>query len=108
MMTIQHGCVVTRISDNHKAVKCSICNYKIHIKCNKIDVTYEKNEGDYVFCLKCQEEIIQFQQLSDQQVYLTSEKGINKDVDLLNLSVTTSKILTMHIFGYDDDAPSIH
>ena len=107
------------ISDNHKAVKCSICNYKIHIKCNKIDNdTYEKSKGDYVFCLKCQEEIIPFQQLSDQQFYLTSEKGINKDVDLLNLSVLPNNSLKTYFKDIDnvnctfsdndDDAPSIN
>ena len=56
------------ISINHKSVKCSICNhmlcYKIHTKCNKIDnATYEINKENYdpFFCLKCQEEIIPFQ-----------------------------------------------
>ena len=26
------------IAEQHKRVTCSICNYRVHIKCNKIDV----------------------------------------------------------------------
>ena len=68
------------IGINHKFVKCSICNYKIHIKCNKTDdATFEKYEknSDPIFWLKCQEEIIPFQNLSDEQFYTTLEKGIH-------------------------------
>ena len=28
------------INDNHKAIRCSTWNYKIHIKCNKISTTF--------------------------------------------------------------------
>ena len=55
------------IGINHKFVKCSICNYKIHIKCNQTDdATFEKNKknSDPIFCLICQVEIIPFQNLS--------------------------------------------
>ena len=76
-----HPCGICNrnIGINHKFVKCSICNYKIHIKCNKTDdTTFEKNKKnpnpDPIFCLKCQEEIIPFQNLSDEQFYLTSKK----------------------------------
>ena len=80
----------TNISDNHKA-----------------------------FCLQCQEETIPFQQLSDQQFYLTSEKGINNDVDLLNLSILPNNSLKTYFTDInnvnchfsnndDDDAPAIY
>ena len=78
------------INNNHKTIKCSICNYKIHIKCNKIDdVTFEKMKVnlDLFLCLKCKEDIFPFQKLSDEQFFMTSEKGINKDVDLLNMTI---------------------
>ena len=77
------------VNIDHKTIRCSICNYKIHIKCNKIDIaTFEKNKSncDPIFCLKCQE-IIPFQKLLDQQFYMTSEKGITKDADTSNLSI---------------------
>ena len=117
--TFPCGICNKNISDNHKAVKCSICNYKIHIKCQNIDsATCEKNKTSYIFCLKCLEEIIPFQQLSDQQFYMTSEKGINKDVDLLNLSILTNNSLktyfkninnvNCHFLDNDDDAPAIN
>ena len=67
------------ICNNHQSVKCSICNYRIHMKCNKMDVaTFEvHNNSDDIFCIKCQDEIIPFQKLSDDQFYMTSEKCIN-------------------------------
>ena len=33
------------IGKNHRFIRCIICNYKVHIKCNKTDVkTYENIE----------------------------------------------------------------
>ena len=84
------------IGINHKFVKCIICNYKIHIKCNKTDAaTFEKNKknSDHIYCLKCLEEIIPFQNLSDEQFYMTSEKGIQSDIDQLNLSILPNNSL---------------
>ena len=40
-----------------------------------------------IFCLKCQEGIIPFENLSDEQFYMTSEKGVNRDVDKLNVYI---------------------
>ena len=42
--------------------------------------------SDVIFCIKCQDEIIPFQKLSDEQFHMTSEKCINKDVNLSNMS----------------------
>ena len=117
--TFPCGICNKNISDNHQAAKCSICNSKIHIKCQNIDsATYEKNRNNYIFCLKCLEEIIPFQQLSDQQFYMTSEKGINKYVDLLNLSILPNNSLKTYFKDInnvncpfsdnDDDAPAIN
>ena len=82
------------ISINHKSFKCSNCNYKIHIKCNKIDDSiYDKikTNSELILCLKCQEDIIPFQNISDEQFYMTSEKGFN--IDQLNLSVLPNNSL---------------
>ena len=49
------------IGSNQKALRCSLCNYMLHIKCNKTDNTVFKN---LFFCRKCQEDIIPFQKLS--------------------------------------------
>ena len=78
------------IAKNHKAIRCSICNYKIHIKCNKTEVKDYKN-------IKCKEEILPFQSLTDQQFFVTSVKGINKDVENSNLSLfPPTNILSRH------------
>ena len=51
--TFPCGICNKNISDDHKAVKCSICYYKTHIKCQNIDsATYEKNKTSYIFCLR--------------------------------------------------------
>ena len=74
------------IAKNHRAIRCSLCNYKVHIKCNKTDAGDFKDidDDDIIFCIKCKEEIIPFQKLTDQQFFATSVKGMNKDVESLN------------------------
>ena len=74
------------ISNTHKFVKCTICNYKIHIKCNKADESSckkNKKNSDPVFCLNYEEEIVPFKNLSDGQFYMT--KCLHSDVDQLKL-----------------------
>ena len=52
--------------------------------------TFEVHKhSDDIFCIKCQDEFIPFQKLSDDQSYMTSERCINKNVDLLNTSFVT-------------------
>ena len=83
------GVCYKTIAKNHKYMKCSICNFRVHIKCNKTDLkTYQnKKEDEPIFCIKCQEEIIPFQKLSDHQFFATSQKGINNEVDDLDLTI---------------------
>ena len=72
------------IAKNHRFIRCIICNYKIHRKCNNTDPnTYKhltKSKEPQV-CLKCKEETIPFQALDDQQFFATVNKGINRDID---------------------------
>ena len=84
------------IGINHRFIKCSICNYKVHIKCNKTDTkTYElmTKNTEPQFCIKCKEDIIPFQRITDQQFFATAEKGINKDIEGLNFSIFPSNRL---------------
>ena len=92
------------IAKNHKAIRCNVCNYKVHIKCNKTDATDFKkmNEEDAILCIICKEEIIPFQRLTDQQFYVTSFKGVNKDVDSLNQSLFPSTSLKTFFQGIND------
>ena len=84
------GICSKRINKNHRYIICNICNFRIHIKCNRTDIaTYKKDNKntDPIFCIKCQEEIIPFQKLTDHQFFATSSKGIDKYLDSLNISV---------------------
>ena len=58
-------------------------NYKVHIKCNKIEEDdFKKNKNEEImFCLKYTEEILPFQRLTNQQFHVTATKGINKDIE---------------------------
>ena len=94
-----HVCNINVVS-NHKALTCSLCNHTIHIKCNKTNYDMfetHKNTPGPIFCIKCQEEIIPFQKVSDQQFYMALENGINNDVDLSNLFIS-SQYFTQKLF----------
>ena len=56
------GICYKKIGVNHRHIKCSICQFKIHIKCNKTDLkTFEKLKNDETaICLKCKTENIPF------------------------------------------------
>ena len=71
------------IGKNHRAIRCSICNYKVHIKCNKTDVkSYENIEKtkEACICLTCKEENLPFFKLTNEQFKLM-ENAINIDDD---------------------------
>ena len=77
------GICTKNIAKNQKLLRCNLCNYKVHIKCNKTDAKqYEKVKGSewYVYCLSCKEEIIPFQKLTSQQFFATASQGLNKDI----------------------------
>ena len=86
------GICLKNVNNNHKSIRCSICNYKIHIKCMDIKA-YESyiSKADR-YCLKCQEEIIPFQSLSDQQFYASAVKGLNNDIDHLKFSNSNNSL----------------
>ena len=68
------GICTKNINTNHKTIKCSNCSDRVHIKCNKIGAkTFEsKNlKNEIIICLKCQDEILPFQRLSDEQFFVT-------------------------------------
>ena len=51
------------IGKNHRYIRCNICNYKVHIKCNETDdrtyLKMKKNE-ETTFCIKCNEDLLPF------------------------------------------------
>ena len=51
------------IAKNHRYIRCNICNFKVHIKCNETDdKTYAKmkTNDETMFCIKCNEDIMPF------------------------------------------------
>ena len=70
--TFPCGICGKNISKNNKAIKCDICNNKIHIKCNKSGETHykeiNKSNGTCI-CLKCTDENMPFSKLTDHQFY---------------------------------------
>ena len=93
-----------KIASNHRAIRCNLCNYKVHIKCNKTDQGDYRNikEDDIVFCIKCKEEALPFQKLTDQQFFVTSVKGINKDPENLNQTLFPPINLKTFFEGIND------
>ena len=79
-----------KVDKSHKCIRCNLCNYKLHIKCNKTDEkTYVKMvKGEKIqLCLKCIEGSLPLQKLTDQQFFTISAKGINKDIEDINQSI---------------------
>ena len=62
------------IALNHKAIRCNLCNYKVHIKCNKLEEKEYRNmkNDDIIYCIKCKKVILPFQRLTNQQFYVTT------------------------------------
>ena len=79
------GVCTKKINKNHNYIICSLCNYRVHFKCNKEDNKTKKCE--YKICIKCLEEAVPFQKLTDHQFFATSKGGVNKDIDSLNLNI---------------------
>ena len=52
------------IGKNHRFLRCNLCNFKVHIKCNKTDektyLNIQKSSDKNLICLKCKEENIPF------------------------------------------------
>ena len=65
-------------------LRCNLCNYRVHIKCNKIDnqsYEYISKMGEPHFCLKCQEEVFPFQKLTKQQFLATTKSDVINNIN---------------------------
>ena len=57
------------ITRNKKHIRCNICNFKLHIKCNKTDeATYQKMKRyeETMICIKCNENNLPFFNMSQE------------------------------------------
>ena len=78
----KYPCGICRrnIHNNHRFIRCTVCNFKIHIKCNRIDPnTYKKLTDYHQVCIKYKENAIPFQTLSDDEFCSIATRGVNKD-----------------------------
>ena len=52
-----------------------------------------KDSEEYLYCLSCKEEIISFQKLTRQQLFVTASQDLNKDIDNVAHSIFPSNSL---------------
>ena len=82
------------VATNHYAIECNLCLKWVHIKCNKLDkkdyTSYQNNEEDQFYCIKCLSQTLPLLELDNKQFDLTA-KGIHfpdVNMDEIHLSVT--------------------
>ena len=83
------------VNNNHKAIKCDLCETWVHIKCNKLDdVDYEnlRTSTDPWYYIHCTANSLPFGQVTDQQFFLTALKGTNTDFDT-NTDLNLQRVL---------------
>ena len=105
------------IGKNHRYVRCSICNYRVHIKCNDISKkVYEKlrDQDECIICLKCNEEILPLfppsQNLQNNNIDTHSQhlyeniksffKGMNEFIDS-SVENTENNVLPLNCKYFD-------
>ena len=71
-----------KVGERMRAVKCDICQYWNHIKCDNIDPSYyeilkkPENEKRHHFCKTCKEEMFPFQKVVNEQFEASISKHI--------------------------------
>ena len=77
------------INNKHSAIQCDICQFWIHIKCNKlnhIDYKYVQGSNDPWYCISCCDQILPFGTLT------------NKNLALVNPPINSKDLQTKEIF----------
>ena len=73
------------ITRNKKYIRCNICNFRIHIKCNQTDeVTYQKmmQYEETMVCIKCNENNLPFFKTSQETNNILSMSPSNNSIKL--------------------------
>ena len=71
-----------KVGERMRAVKCDICQYWNHIKCDNIDPSYyeilkkPENSKRHHFCKICKEEMFPFQNIVNEQFEASISKHI--------------------------------
>ena len=103
-----------KINKNNLFITCSLCNDKIHCRCNTFDYeTYKQLitiPNSQIFCINCKEDNIPFQKLHEHQFQVICETGVCKDSEHLNISIANNylkkyfdDINNLSISSSDDD-----
>ena len=85
------------IAKNHRHITCNTCKSNLHIKCNKTDeITYNRiiKDKEDLTCIKCKQENIPFQDLTDLEFSVVSN-GIENSTNIEsieNISVTSTSL----------------
>ena len=79
-------CKICNIDINNKgrAVQCDICQFWIHIECNKlnhIDYKYLQEFNDLWYCISCCDEILPFGTLTNKNLTMVNPPPVPDDHD---------------------------
>ena len=89
------------INNKDRAVQCDICQFWIHIKCNKlnhIDYKYLQGSNDPWYCISCCDEILPFGTLTNKNfLSMVNPPPVPDDYDCLTAVMYISvKIVPYH------------
>ena len=88
------------INANHKALNCTICKLKIHIKCNSLSITdfnQIKNSTSPFYCITCIDNNIPFSSINDYQFVPLITKGISINEESSGVLTPLSPQVKTHI-----------
>ena len=85
------------IATNHKHLECYLCTKSIHIRCNKFDEKtfkrFKENKEHIFYCIKCMDENIPFQNLTEKELKMTLD-GIHIPDDIIIETVFLNRAQT--------------
>ena len=79
------------VHKNHRALQCDVCDFWVHIKCNKLypgDYEKLKLSSEPWYCLHCLKTNLPFMNETNDQLYLTTTKGLNIELQDINIEFT--------------------
>ena len=83
------------VNTNHNSIKCDICDFWVHIRCNNLDnLAYEllKCDGTPWYCISCIRDAVPFSVLTDEQFFMYHYSD-NVNYETSNIKITPPKNL---------------
>ena len=97
------------ITRNKKYIRCNICNFRIHIKCNQTDeVTYQKmtQYEESMICIKCNENNLPFFNTSQETNNILSISPSNNSLKLFFKGI--NDLMNNQNINDEDNIPPIN